>query len=106
MKRLFSLLLALLMMLSLCACQGNFGSVNLKAPMDIPEDGVISKTTIEQIKSENAIAVFILPAGVGCIDVIPGNRHAGGAKMLVFTAHFGDFRQLRAIVTAAVNLTD
>ena len=26
--------------------------------MDIPEDGVISKTTIEQIKSENAIAVF------------------------------------------------
>ena len=58
MKRLFSLLLALLMMLSLCACQGNFGSVNLKAPMDIPEDGVISKTTIEQIKSENAIAVF------------------------------------------------
>jgi hypothetical protein len=26
--------------------------------MDIPEDGIISKTTIEQIKSENAIAVF------------------------------------------------
>ena len=63
MKRLFSLLLALLLMLSLCACQGNFGSVNLKAPMDIPEDGVISKTTIEQIKSENAIAVFTGTSG-------------------------------------------
>ena len=63
MKRLFSLLLALLMMLSLCACQGNFGSVNIKAPMDIPEDGVISKTTIEQIKSENAIAVFTGTSG-------------------------------------------
>ena len=63
MKRLFSLLLALLMMLSLCACQGTFGSVNIKAPMDIPEDGVISKTTIEQIKSENAIAVFTGTSG-------------------------------------------
>ena len=63
MKRLFSLLLALLMMLSLCACQGNFGSVNIKAPMDIPEDGVIFKTTIEQIKSENAIAVFTGTSG-------------------------------------------
>ena len=63
MKRLFSLLLALLIMLSLSACQDNFGSVNLKAPMDIPEDGVISKTTIEQIKSQNAIAVFTGTSG-------------------------------------------
>ena len=31
--------------------------------MDIPEDGVISKTTIEQIKSENAIAVFTGTSG-------------------------------------------
>ena len=31
--------------------------------MDIPEDGVISKTTIEQIKSENTIAVFTGASG-------------------------------------------
>ena len=41
MKRLLTLLLAMTILLSLCACQGNFGSVNLKAPADIPEDGEI-----------------------------------------------------------------
>ena len=59
MKRLLCLLLALTAMLSLCACQGNFGSVNLKDPVNIPENGVIDKSTVAQIKNENAIAVFV-----------------------------------------------
>ena len=63
MKRLLWLLLAFAAMLSLCACQGNFGSVNLKDPVNIPENGVIDKSTIMQIKNENAIAVFVGTSG-------------------------------------------
>ena len=58
MKRLFSLLLAFAIMLSLCACQGNFGSVNLNDSVDIPENGMIKESIIKRIKSENAIGVF------------------------------------------------
>ena len=63
MKRLFGLLLAITVMLSHCACQGNFGSVNLKDPVKLPEDGVITESTIAQIKNENAIAVFVGTSG-------------------------------------------
>lgn len=58
MKRLFSLLLAFTIMLSLCACQGNFGGVNLQDAIQIPEDGIIKEKIISQIKSENAIGTF------------------------------------------------
>jgi hypothetical protein len=63
MKRLLCLLLVLTAVLSLCACQGNFGNINLKDPVDIPENGVIDKSTIMQIKNENAIAVFVGTSG-------------------------------------------
>ena len=63
MKRLLCLLLALAAMFSLCACQGNFGSANLKDPVNIPENGVIDKSTVTQIKNENAIAVFVGTSG-------------------------------------------
>ena len=58
MKRLLSLLMAFTIMLSLCACQGNFGSINLNDAIAIPEDGVIPGSIIKQIKNENAIGVF------------------------------------------------
>ena len=58
MKRLFSLLLAFTIMLSLCACRGNFGSVNLNDSVDIPENGIIKESIIKKIQSENAIGVF------------------------------------------------
>ena len=57
-KRLLSLFLVLTAILSLCACRGNFGSVNLKEPIEIPEHGMIEEKTIWQIKEENAIGVF------------------------------------------------
>ena len=63
MKRLLCLLLVLTAVLSLCACQGNFGSINLKDPVNIPENGVIDKSTIMQVKNENAIAVFVGTSG-------------------------------------------
>ena len=58
MKKLVSLLLAFTIMLSLCACQGNFGSVNLSDSIAIPDDGVIKENIVKQIQSENAIGVF------------------------------------------------
>ena len=63
MKRLFSLLLAFIIVLSLCACEGNWESVNLKDPIGIPENGVIKANVIKQVKQENAIGVFTGKSG-------------------------------------------
>ena len=63
MKKILSLLLAFTIMLSFCACQGNFGSVNLNDSVDIPENGIIKERIIKQIKSENAIGVFVGKSG-------------------------------------------
>ena len=63
MKKILSLLLAFTIMLSLCACEGNWGSVNLKDPIEIPENGVIKVNVIKQIKQENAIGVFTGKSG-------------------------------------------
>ncbi len=58
MKKILSLLLAFTIMVSLCACQGNFGNVNLNDSIEIPENGIINESLIRQIQSENAIGVF------------------------------------------------
>ena len=46
------------MLLSLCGCRGSFGSIDLQDAIEIPEDGIVKKSTIEQIKEKNAIAAF------------------------------------------------
>jgi hypothetical protein len=58
MKKMLSLILAFTIMISMCACQGNFGSVNLNDSIAIPDDGVIKENIIKQIQRENAIGVF------------------------------------------------
>ena len=58
MEKILSLLLAFTIMLSLCACEGNWGSVNLKEPVSIPANGVIKANVVKQVKQENAIGVF------------------------------------------------
>ncbi len=63
MKRLLCILLTLVTLLSLWACRGNFDSVDLKDPIQIPQDGVIDQNTLLQIKNENAIAVFVGTSG-------------------------------------------
>ena len=63
MRRILSLLLAFTIMLSLCACQGSFGSVNLNDSIAIPDDGVIKENIVKQIQSENAIGVFTGESG-------------------------------------------
>ena len=63
MKKIVSLVLAFTIMLSMCACQGNFGSVNLNDSIAIPEDGMIKESIIKRIKNENAIGVFTGESG-------------------------------------------
>ena len=58
MKRVISLFVALVLLLSFAACSGNYAQVDLKEPIAIPENGVIEKSVLEQIQSENAIAAF------------------------------------------------
>ena len=57
-KKILSLLLAFTIIISLCACEGNWESVNLKDSVKIPENGVIDASVMEQIKQENAIGIF------------------------------------------------
>ena len=58
MKKILSLLLAVVIFVSLCGCEGNFGSVDLQKPVEIPSDGKISVQTLSQLKNSNAIGVF------------------------------------------------
>ena len=58
MRRICSLILAFMILFTLCACQGNFGSVNLQEPVPIPEDGVITERILSQIKTNHAIGTF------------------------------------------------
>ena len=58
MKKILSLLLAVVIFVSLCGCEGNFGSVDLQKPVEIPSDGKISVQTLSQLKNSNAIGIF------------------------------------------------
>jgi hypothetical protein len=58
MKKILSLFLAFTITILLCACQGNFGSVNLNESIEIPENGIIEERIIKKIQTENAIGVF------------------------------------------------
>ena len=58
MKRIISLILAVALLLSFTACQGNYAQVNLNEPIAIPENGIVEKSVFDKIKSENAIASF------------------------------------------------
>ncbi len=56
MKKLACIFLTLALLLSGCA--GNYGNVELKDSMAIPEDGIVEEALIQQILDENAVAIF------------------------------------------------
>ncbi len=58
MKKAISMLLILAALLTLCACQGNFGEISLQDAMEIPGNGIITKSTLDQIRKNNAIGLF------------------------------------------------
>ncbi|MEE0884039.1 MAG: DUF4430 domain-containing protein [Faecalimonas sp.] len=63
MKRIISVIVTFLLLLSLTACGGNFTKVDLKEPIAIPESGMIEKRVFDKIKNENAIATFTGESG-------------------------------------------
>ena len=63
MKRIISLVLTLILLLSFTACSGNFAQVDLKEPIALTEDGIIEKSVFDKIKNENAIATFTGESG-------------------------------------------
>jgi len=63
MKRMISLFLTLILLLSFTACSGNFAQVDLKEPIALNEDGIVEKDVFEKIKNENAIATFTGESG-------------------------------------------
>ena len=63
MKRLIPILLILSLLLSLASCGGNYGEVDLKKPVALPEDGIVEKELLDKIKNENAIATFTGTSG-------------------------------------------
>ena len=58
MKRILSLILTFVLLLSFTACSGTFAQVDLKEPIVLAEDGIIEKSVFDKIKNENAIATF------------------------------------------------
>ena len=58
MKKLVSVVLALLLLLCLTGCSGNYGSIDLQDPIAIPDSGIIEKTVLTRMKNENAIGTF------------------------------------------------
>ena len=59
MKRILNFILAILFLLMLTACSGNFAQINLNEPLEISENGVIEKNIWDKIKADNAIATFV-----------------------------------------------
>lgn len=58
MKRILSLILTFVLLLSFTACSGNFAQVDLKEPIALSDDGIVERDVFEKIKNENAIATF------------------------------------------------
>lgn len=58
MKRILSMFLILLMLLTATGCSGSYARVDLKETISIPDNGIIEKNLLDKIKKENAIAVF------------------------------------------------
>ncbi len=63
MKRITSLILTFIFLLSLTACSGNFAQVDLKEPITLSEDGIVEKSVLDEVKDENAIATFTGKSG-------------------------------------------
>ena len=63
MKRILSLILTFVLLLSFTACSGNFAQVDLKVPIALSDDGIVERDVFEKIKNENAIATFTGESG-------------------------------------------
>ena len=49
MKRVLSILMCIVLVFSLCACEGNFAQVDLQSDIPIPENGIIEKSVLNKM---------------------------------------------------------
>ena len=63
MKKLFSLILALLLTMGLISCSGNYGQIDINETIEIPENGVIKKAVFEKAKKDGSVSVFAGTSG-------------------------------------------
>ena len=82
MKRIISLIITILLLFCLTACKGTYSQVDLKAPVTIPEDGIIEKNVFDRIKEEGAIATFT------------GDNGGLGYEWIVFGSEITDTRDV------------
>ena len=59
MKRLISLLMSIMLLLSLTACGGTFAQVDLQDTMLIPENGIIEKKVIKEISEAPTVSYLV-----------------------------------------------
>lgn len=63
MKKLLSIVMIIAILFSFCGCEGNLSGYKLEGNIDIPEDGIIEKGIIEQIKDSGSITAFCGESG-------------------------------------------
>lgn len=59
MKRIIFLLFIFLMLPTAVSCSGTFSKVDLNNPVPLPENGIVEKDVLEQVKNDGAIATFV-----------------------------------------------
>lgn len=63
MRKFIKIFVCICVLLSMTACGGSFAQVDLKEPIALSEEGIVSAKTLAQIRKENAIAVFTGSSG-------------------------------------------
>ena len=63
MKRLFMFVLAMLTVLNMVACNGNYFEVDVSKPIAIPQNGIVEQEVLEKIRTSSAIATFTGKSG-------------------------------------------
>ena len=63
MKRFLAILLTLILLISLCSCDGEYSQIDLRQAAALPENGIVEKELLERIKNENSIATFTGASG-------------------------------------------
>ncbi len=58
MKKIYSFILIIAFLVSLSCCEGNLSSAELKDVSDIPENGIIEKSVLDELKDSKAIGTF------------------------------------------------
>ena len=59
MKKIIFLLFIFIMLPTAVSCSGTFSKVDLNNPVPLPENGIVEKDVLEQVKNDGAIATIV-----------------------------------------------